>query len=469
MHRTINFFGEIKMKKGKKLKVGKLIISLFFILLYFSIQFGGMGLRINDEFIRDKKITPVLSAGKSVSLKWNRTWGGEGGDGGEGVAVDSLDNVYISGYTFSFGAGYADMVLVKCDENGVQQWYRTWGGDDYDYGNGVAVDSLDNVYITGRTESFGVVGCDMVLVKYDENGLQQWNRTWGGNKDDIGYGVAMDSSGNIYLAGTTSSLGAGSDDMVLVKYDENGEQQWNQTWGGGLWDRGYGVAADLLDNVYLTGYTYSYGEGSADMILVKYDSNGVQRWNRTWGGAGHDEGSGVTVDSSSNIYLAGHTNSFGAGIYDMVLVKYDSNGMQQWNRTWGGVNDEGCEGVAVDSTDDVYLTGTRYNLEEGGSDIVLVKYDSSGVQQWSRTWGGDEDECGNGVAVDLSGNVYVAGSTLSFGAGSTDMVLVKYSYTERPPFDEFIMILITAVSIASAVGVGIAITYFIRKRRKIAE
>jgi len=457
------------MKKNKKFKVGILIINLFFTLLYFSIQFGGVNLSINDEGSGNKKITPILSDGNSISFEWYRTWGGGHNDYGYGVAVDLLDNVYLAGITWSYGWGVRDMVLVKYDEEGVQQWNCTWGGADHDYGYGVAVDSLDNVYITGGTHSLGAGGGDMVLVKYDGDGVQQWNRTWGGAFWDYGRGVAVDSFDNVYITGGTHSFRAGSADMVLVKYDGNGVQQWNRTWGGGDDDYGYGVAVDSLDNVFFAGTTYSFGAGYEDMVLVKYDGDGVQQWYRTWGGGGYDYGYGVAVDSLDNVYITGGTDSFGAGSYDMVLVKYDGNGVQQWNRTWGGGGYDGGAGVAVDSLDNVYITGGTHSFGAGHYDMVLVKYDGNGVQQWNRTWGGGDDDGGAGVAVDSLDNVYLAGATESFGVGYDDMVLVKYGIAERPPSDELIMILIIVVSIASVVGVGIAITYFIRKKRKIVE
>jgi uncharacterized delta-60 repeat protein len=469
MHRTINFFGEIKVKKGKKSKIGLLIIGLFFILLYFSIQFGGIGQRINNETIRDKKITTVLSAGKPVSIEWDRTFGGVNFDGGHGVAVDSLDNIFLVGETYSFGAGSADMVLVKYDKSGTQQWNRTWGGADADYGNGVAVDSSDNVYLAGGTYNFGAGDYDIVLVKYNGNGMQQWNCTWGGDDSDIGYGVAVGSSGNIYVAGFTASFGAGQSDMVLVKYDGNGTQQWNYTWGGSHNDHGDEVALDSSDNVYLAGWTDCFGVGYDDMVLVKYDGNGIQQWNCTWGGAASDYANGVAVDSIDNVYLAGYTYSFGAGKSDMVLIKYDGDGTQQWNYTWGGDDYDDGWGVAVDSLDNVYITGSTNSFGVGNHDMLLVKYDENGTQQGSCTWGGADYDCGYEVAVDSLDNVYLVGETYSFGAGNFDIVLIKYGIAEQPPSDEIIMILIIIISIASAIGVGIAIIYVIRKRRKIAE
>ncbi|KKL03761.1 hypothetical protein LCGC14_2622900 [marine sediment metagenome] len=246
------------------------LTALLSILFFFIIVQGLTTFSIKQDDKENKNIVPLLSASNSVAIEWDRTWGGSGSDYGWGVAVDSSDSVYLAGHTDSFGAGDGDMVLVKYDSSGVQQWNRTWGGIYFDYGWGVAVDSSDNVYLAGYTYSFGAGAADMVLVKYDSFGVQQWNRTWGRSGSDDGWGVAVDSSDNVYLAGDTVSFGAGDGDMVLVKYDSFGVQQWNRTWGGSNWDRGYGVAVDSYDNVYLAGTTENFGAGAADMVLVKY-------------------------------------------------------------------------------------------------------------------------------------------------------------------------------------------------------
>jgi hypothetical protein len=311
----------------------------------------------------DGELVLVKYDSSGVQL-WDRTWGGIAGNGGVGVAVDSSANVYVVGLTNNWGAGDFDLLLVKYDSSGVQQWNRTWGGSNEEIGWGVAVDSSDNVYVSGWTYSFGAGNMDMVLVKYDSSGVQQWNRTWGGSNEDGGLGVAADSSDNVYLAGRAKSFGAGNSDMVLVKYDSSGVQQWNHTWGGSNNDRVWGVAVDSSDNAYLTGRTYSFGAGDSDLVLVKYDSSGVQQWNHTWGGSSLDRGTAVAFDSSDNVYASGYTNSFGAGSEDMVLVKYDSSGVQQWNRTWGVSDDDDCFGVAVDSSDNVYLSGSTSEREE---------------------------------------------------------------------------------------------------------
>jgi len=117
--------------------------------------------------------------------------------------------------------GYINTVsTLSANVQIVDEWSRTWGGNYFDSGNAIALDSSDNIYIAGQTESFGAGSFDIFLVKYDGSGVQQWNRTWGGSADDYCYAIALDSSKNIYLTGSTYSFGAGSSDMCLVKLVE---------------------------------------------------------------------------------------------------------------------------------------------------------------------------------------------------------------------------------------------------------
>ena len=442
------------MNLMKNKKIYLLLICIFIINLFFFLQENNTipFKQDNQDYINT---ISTLSANVQIVDEWSRIWGGSYFDCGCAVALDSLDNIYLAGYTNNFGAGNADMCMVKYNGSGVQQWNRTWGGGSSDRGRAIALDSSDNIYLAGKSESFGVGSTEMCLVKYDGSGVQQWNRTWGGGSSDCGDSIALDSADNIYLTGWTESFGAGDYDIYLVKYDGSGVQQWNRTWGGGSSDLGRAIALDSSDNIYLAGQTESFGAGDYDMCLVKYDGSGVQQWNRTWGGSRQDYGFAIAPDSSDNIYLAGHIYSFGAGEYDMCLVKYDGSGVQQWNRTWGGSRQEFVSAIALDSSDNIYLTGQTESFGAGDYDMCLVKYDSSGVQQWNHIWGGSELDHGSAIALDSSENIYIAGYTYSFGASGADMYLVKLMEVLIKPSDPIILgydlILLTCIICATSV------------------
>jgi len=360
---------------------------------------------------------------------WNITWGGNDDDYGSDIAFDSAEYIYITGFTESFGAGDADIILVKYNRLGEQQWNTTWGGSYSEQASCNAIDSLNNIYLAGFTHSFGAGSGDMFLVKYDSSGVKQWNTTWGGSDGDLATAIALDSSDNIYLAGFTSSFEVGGWDIILVKYNSLGEQQWNTTWGGDNNDYGYAVALDSSDNIYLAGETRSSGAGHTDIVLVKYNSLGEQQWNTTWGGGFSHHCATIALDSLDNIYLAGFTHSFGVEDYDMFLVKYNNLGEQQWNSTWGGNDDDYGSDIAFDSAEYIYITGFTESFGAGGTDIILVKYNSLGEQQWNTTWGGSGEDMAISIAIDSLNNIFLGGYTSSFGIGGNDLVLVKYGKT----------------------------------------
>ncbi|MHA1341744.1 MAG: SBBP repeat-containing protein, partial [Promethearchaeota archaeon] len=316
------------------------------------------------------------SSSGDIKLSFNTTWGGEDYDIGKGIAVDSNNNIYITGDTSSYGADDEDVCLLKYNSNGSLLWNTTWGGASYEEGKGIAVDSNNNIFITGYTDSYGAGYRDVFLLMYNSNGSLLWNTTWGGAGEDEGLGIAVDSNNNIFITGYTDSYGAGSYDAVLLKYDSNGNLLWDTTWGGASYEEGKGIAVDSNNNIYITGYTDSYGAGYYDAILLKYNSNGSLLWNTTWGGAGEDEGLGIAVDFNNNIYITGVTNSYGAGYYDAILLKYNFNGNLLWNMTWGSAGDDEGLGIAVDFNNNIYITGVTNSYGAGGYDILLLKYNN---------------------------------------------------------------------------------------------
>ncbi|MHA1267428.1 MAG: hypothetical protein ACTSRS_19490 [Candidatus Helarchaeota archaeon] len=291
---------------------------------------------------------------------------------GEGIEMDSAGALYVIGYTSSFGAGSTDLVLVKFAANGTQLWNVTWGGASTEEGYDIAMDSMGALYVTGYTSSFGAGDEDLVLVKFAANGTQLWNVTWGGTSGERGYGIAMDSTNALYVTGYTSSFGAGDADLVLIKFATNGTQLWNVTWGGGLIDIGYGIAVDPASTPYVTGYTNSFGAGNADLILIKFATNGTQLWNVTWGGSLFDASFSIEMDHAGALYMTGLTTSFGEYGNDVLLVKFTANGTQLWNVTWNYAEIDRGESVVVDSTGTIYVCG--YIQKSGRSDLLILKY-----------------------------------------------------------------------------------------------
>ena len=357
------------------------------------------------------------------SQEWFQLLHGSGGTAGYDIAIDNYGNCYSCGILSISDFAVSDAFLVKYDAKGTQLWNRTWGGSGSTIGNSVAIDQFTNrCYIVGNT------GGDGFIVKYDLEGTQLWNRTWGSSGRDAGFGVAVDNYSNIYVAGTTDSADILSGDAILIKFDKNGNQMWNRTWGGPAGDKGKGVAIDSKNYCYLVGFTNSFGAGSEDFFIVKYNSTGTQLWNRTWGGLSDEVCNGIAIDNMDNCYLVGDNRN-------AILLKLDSEGNQLWYRTWYG--SEGADGwdIALDKEFNCYIggsVGVYDNFGKQHSAAFILKYSSSGVELGLRVVYTDDIYLGYGIAVDNHDNYYISGKILSAFVPSNDGAFILRSNSLDP-------------------------------------
>ncbi len=365
--------------------------------------------------------------------EWNNTFGGTDYD--EVLSVQqTLDGGYIlAGYTYSYGAGYADAWLIKTDTNGNQQWNKTFGGTGYD-GAWSVQQTLDGGYIlVGSTDSYGAGDDDAWLIKTDTNGNQQWIKTFGGIDYDWACSIQQTSDDGYILAGGTESYGAGYVNAWLIKTDTNGNQQWNKTFGGTNIDDGDEALSvrQTLDGGYiLAGVNYSEGAGNDDAWLIKTDINGNELWSTKLGGTDYDEAQSVQQTLDGGYILAGYTYSYGTFDTDAWLIKTDTNGNQQWSKTFGGTGND--EALSVQQTLDggYILAGGTDSYGAGAFDAWLIKTDTNGNQQWNKTFGGTDNDEAWSVQQSSDDGYILAGGTNSYGAGEVDAWLIKVSSEE---------------------------------------
>ncbi|MDP6546226.1 MAG: SBBP repeat-containing protein [Phycisphaerae bacterium] len=341
----------------------------------------------------------------SGAKQWTKQLGTSFTDRAYGVSVDSSGNAYVTGYTSggldgNTGAGGYDIFLTKYNTAGAKQWTEQLGTSVNDFARGVSVDSSGNAYVTGYTVG-GLDGNtnagdkDMFLAKYNTSGVKQWTRQLGSVASDDGNGVAVDSSGNAYVTGYTvgdldGNTSAGGYDMFLTKYNTAGAKQWTEQLGSSAFEYAYGVSVDSSGNAYVTGYTNvgfdgNTSAGGNDMFLTKYSTSGAKQWTEQLGSSSHEYARGVSVDSSGSAYVAGYTSggldgNTNAGGDDIFLTKYDTDGAKQWTEQLGTSTGEYGMGVSVDSGGNVcYVTGYTFgdldgNASAGGADMFLTKY-----------------------------------------------------------------------------------------------
>ncbi len=378
---------------------------------------------------------------------WAKAIGGQNNCIGYGITVDLFGNVYTTGffwYTVDFdpgpgtfdltSAGWTDIFISKLDSGGNFAWAKAMGGTLYDNGYDISVDTSGNVYTTGYFEgtadfdpgtgTAGLTstgGLDIFISKLDSNGDFVWAKGMGGTSEDRGYGLSIDTSGNVYTTGffqgtvdfdpgpgTFNLINASGLDIFISKLDSNGDFAWAKAMGGASGSEGRGISLDTSGNVYTTGYftgavdfdpaggtteiITSIG-GSQDIFISKLDTNGDFAWAKAMGGTSNENGYGISVDISGNIYTTGFfqdTADFDPGIGTFDLSS------QLWN------------------------------------DIFISKLSSNGDFIWAKAMGGALDEYGKGISVDTSGNVHITGyfqGTVDFdpGVGTFNLASVKDS------------------------------------------
>jgi len=360
---------------------------------------------------------------------WNKTIGGDYLDIGYGAAIDSDNNIIVTGATDSFGSGYSDAWTLKYDPDGNLLWKRTAGDIYNDRGHDVAVDSENNIIVTGTTGS-EETNFDFFTIKYDPEGSVIWKKFAGGSEGDIGFGTAVDSKDNIIVTGFTSSYGAGGEDVWTIKYSPHGDVLWNRTEGGIYNDSAMAVAIDTDDNIIVAGVISSFDDGGSDFDcwIIKYDAGGNMIWNTTSGGDERDECYTVSVDAKGNIIVSGATKSFrGIYYYDSALwtIKYDGVGNMIWNRTTGGSNFDGGFGIAADRDNNIIAAGYTGSFGLGYTDLWLIKYDPWGNIVWNRTEGSYFADYGFDVAIDRDNNIIAVGGLSSY-EDEADVWIIKY-------------------------------------------
>jgi predicted secreted protein len=385
----------------------------------------------------------------SAATMWDKTYGGTGDDTGTGDTVQTSDGGYaISGDTNSSGAGGLDFWLIKADAAGNMLWNKTYGGALDEVTGGMCQISDGGYAIAGYTTSFGAGGQDFYLVRTDADGRAYWARTYGGAGDEYAMTVVQTFDGGYAMVGFTDSFGAGGQDFYLVKTDASGNMQWNKTYGGNGTDYGYTVVQTSDGGYALAGQTTSFGAGSQDFWLIKTDANGNMQWNKTYGDTGIDAAQNMVKSSDGGYAIVGYTTSFGG--YKVYLVKTDASGNIQWNKTYATTSVEiGIHGIQT--ADGGYaMVGWNY---VNGQDFILIKTDASGNIQWNMTYGETGIENGYALLQASDGGYVLTGNTNSFGAGGTDIWLVKTDEFGVVPEGLTIGVMLLLSTIAVIVGV----------------
>lgn len=342
------------------------------------------------------------------------------------MVIDNAGNIYVTGVTYAGSTN--DFCTVKYNSAGAQQWSVTYNGTDNlgDQASSIAVDNQGNVYVTGTANiDYGntVWTGDYCTIKYNSSGQQLWVKIYSGNSNgrDIPFKVAVDGSGNVVVTGQSYIDAQRNDDIVTIKYAPDGTQMWlvyhDGTGTTPEQDSGRDMVLDAQGNIYIFGHSTRLITWY-DLFLVKYDPSGAVQFTRDYSGPINNTteyGAAITLDNSGNIYCIGELSDG-----NLAVLKYNSSGVQQWVYIYSSGFFNKAKDIITDASGNVYICGSA------GATGFISRLNSSGSQQWNKTiTGTGGNEIVNSIITDNMGDLYLTGK---IAAGSYfDIVTEKYN------------------------------------------
>jgi len=278
----------------------------------------------------------------------------------------------------------------------VQGWIHTWGNGDLDSINDMVVDAEGNVIAVGGTVNTTSGVADLLVAKYNRYGEPLWYKTHGGTLSEAATGVARLADGNLLVGGYTLNHGQGGYDLLLLCIDSDGGTVWAKTWGDAESERINDMQVDSAGNIYVTGYTFSFGAQKQDLLTARFQPDGAPDWARIWGMAELEEGHSIAIDSIGNSYVAGHTTSPNPPSSDSLLIKFGPAGDTMFPIILSTAHNEGFNAISLDFIGNIYVAGDVWT---GNIPLRVAKFNSDGVFQWSKTWDSGDRATANDLVV----------------------------------------------------------------------
>jgi hypothetical protein len=359
----------------------------------------------------------------SHKISFEKSYGGTMDDKGNSALIKG-NALYVLGTTKSFNEPNGDFYLLKLDLEGNIIYEKTYGGSAPDYGIEIIESRDGNIVLVGSTESAGNGLQDIYAIKINEAGDVLWETTIGGAMNDKPASIIETSNGNFCIAGGSESYSNGGQDIYLCWLDQNGNLIREENYGGTSLDGSTEIMEIENNELMLYGYTKNFGATSRDFILLKLQSSGELIWQKRYGGDGYEESQDFARTANGDFVLSGHSSSIDPN-HDLYALKVDANGNKIWDKHYGGAAHDGGQSMLINSDGNYVYIARSMSYGNGSRNVYMVCSNPNGDIISETVIGGDQNDWGNKI-LEHESYYYIVGHSNSFSGSHDDAYVVKY-------------------------------------------
>ncbi len=362
-----------------------------------------------------------------LHAQWAKTYGGRENDVACSIQQTSDGGFIVAGSTSSFGAGKSDFWVLKLNLAGNIEWQRSYGGIEEDVAYSIRETKDKGYIVAGSTKSFGAGMSDFWILKLSQDGNIEWQRSYGGGGDDAANSIQPTSEGGYIVGGFTKSLPPGTANFWILKLSSEGTIEWQRAYGEIIEEYLTSIQQTSDKGFVAAGYSNSFSYGLDKFWILKLSSNGYIEWQQAFGGSGEDMLCSLQQTSDKGYIAAGYTTSFGVNMCDFLLIKLSQGGNIEWQRSYGGSGDDLAYSIQPTSDLGYVVAGSTTSFGHGDSDSWILKLSSSGAIEWQKTYGGSNKDYLTSIQQTAEGGYIAAGFTKSFSdeEEESDILILK--------------------------------------------
>ena len=387
------------------------------------IHYINGGIKMKNKILNSVLIVLILLFSLRNSHAFDKIYGEREAD--EALSIQQLENnEYIAvGYKRSLNRRDKNIWILKFNKDGEKIWDKSVFGMTDDAGHSIQVTGDKNYIVTGYTESKGQGAGDVWVLKFDKNGERIWEKTFGGSSLDTGEAVLQTKDKGYIVVGNTESKGAGLSDIWVLKLDKDGNLLWDKTFGGEKPDRAKSIQITEDSGYIIAGTTESKGAGASDIWVLKLDKHGTLLWDKTYGGEQSETANSILQTKDKGYIIAGRTSSKGAGKSDIWVMKLNKDGGLEWDKTFGGTEEE--EGnFIVQTKDKGYIIAGR-RTKTTRIEALILKLDKDGNVAWEKDFTENHKNIINAIQQTKDKGYICAGGKQPQNSNNIDLWILK--------------------------------------------